>query len=80
MSLGWWSWLAALRHAWSAMPPPPHSPQPPPQLKAFQVEQFLKGMEGTGPHLTSGIKGNWAGLYRWVGGALWGEGGDSTGG
>lgn len=42
--------------------PPPL--QPPPQLKPFNVEQFLKGMEGAGPHLTSGIKGNWAGLYK----------------
>ena len=40
--------------------------QPPPQLKPFNVEQFLKGMEGAGPHLTSGIKGNWAGLYRYT--------------
>ena len=40
--------------------------QPPPQLKPFNVEQFLKGMEGAGPHLTSGIKGNWAGLYRYI--------------
>ena len=40
--------------------------QPPPQLKPFNVEQFLKGMEGAGPHLTSGIKGNWAGLYRYL--------------
>lgn len=38
--------------------------QPPPQLKPFNVEQFLKGIEGAGPHLTSGIKGNWTGLYR----------------
>jgi len=38
--------------------------RPPPQLKPFNVEQFLKGIEGAGPHLTSGIKGNWTGLYR----------------
>ena len=56
-------------------PSPPHTHtythththmQPPPQLKPFNVEQFLKGMEGAGPHLTSGIKGNWAGLYRYM--------------
>ena len=45
--------------------PPTHT-QPPPQLKPFNVEQFLKGVEGAGPHLTSGIKGNWAGLYRYL--------------
>ena len=26
--------------------------QPPPQLKIVDLEQFLKSMEGTGPHLT----------------------------
>ena len=43
-----------------------HTPytQPPPQLRPFNTEQFLKSMEGTGPHLTTGIKGNWNGLYR----------------
>ena len=38
--------------------------QPPPQLRPFNTENFLKSMEGTGPHLTTGIKGNWNGLYR----------------
>jgi hypothetical protein len=38
--------------------------RPPPQLKPFDVESFLKGVEGSGPHLTSGVKGNWTGLYR----------------
>lgn len=38
--------------------------RPPPQLKPFNTEQFLRGMEGAGPHLTSGIKGNWSGLYK----------------
>ena len=40
------------------------SQQPPPQLKPFNMEMFLKGMEGAGPHLTSGVKGNWTGLYQ----------------
>ena len=39
-------------------------PQPPPQLKPFDVEMFMKGMEGAGPHLTSRVKGNWTGLYQ----------------
>lgn len=38
--------------------------RPPPQLKPFNSELFLKGMEGAGPHLTSGIKGNWTALYQ----------------
>ena len=40
--------------------------QPPPQLKPFDSELFLKGMEGAGPHLTSRVKGNWTGLYQWA--------------
>ncbi|CAI8051071.1 Protein DENND6A [Geodia barretti] len=38
--------------------------RPPPQLKPFDSELFLKGMEGAGPHLTSRVKGNWTGLYQ----------------
>jgi len=40
--------------------------QPPPQVKPFDVATFLETVEGAGPHLTTGIKGNWNGLYRYT--------------
>ncbi|ERE87481.1 Protein of unknown function DUF1630 containing protein [Cricetulus griseus] len=36
----------------------------PPQLRQFLPEEFMKTLEKTGPQLTSGIKGDWIGLYR----------------
>ncbi|ELU00735.1 hypothetical protein CAPTEDRAFT_175751 [Capitella teleta] len=36
----------------------------PPQLRAFDSEEFLKTIEHSGPQLTSGLKGDWVGLYR----------------
>ncbi|CAH1784707.1 unnamed protein product, partial [Owenia fusiformis] len=36
----------------------------PPKLKQFQIEEFLKTLESSGPQLTSGLKGDWEGLYR----------------
>jgi len=36
----------------------------PPRLKKFDVEEFLKTVEYSGPQLTSGLKGDWLGLYR----------------
>ena len=38
--------------------------QPPPTLKDFDEEQFLKIVEGAGPQMTSGVKGNWVPLYK----------------
>ncbi|XP_064632620.1 protein DENND6B-like isoform X2 [Lineus longissimus] len=36
----------------------------PPQMKPFDTEEFLKSLEQAGPQLTSGIKGDWIGLYK----------------
>ncbi|KAL3851740.1 hypothetical protein ACJMK2_015454 [Sinanodonta woodiana] len=36
----------------------------PPRLRPFDPEEFLKSVEHSGPQLTSGIKGDWEGLYR----------------
>ncbi|XP_065175056.1 protein DENND6B-like [Sycon ciliatum] len=36
----------------------------PPGLKAFNQTDFLKSLEISGPHLTTGLKGNWTGLYK----------------
>ena len=41
-----------------------NSLQPPPTLKEFDEEQFLKIVEGAGPQMTSGVKGNWVPLYK----------------
>lgn len=38
--------------------------KPPPKLKDFNEEQFLKMVEGGGPQMMSGLKGNWLPLYR----------------
>ena len=38
--------------------------QPPPTLKEFDEEQFIKMVEGAGPHMTAGIRGNWGPLYK----------------
>lgn len=35
-----------------------------PCLKPFDTEEFIKTLEHSGPQLTSGLKGNWVGLYR----------------
>ncbi|KAJ8301413.1 hypothetical protein KUTeg_020400 [Tegillarca granosa] len=36
----------------------------PPRLRPFDPEEFLKSLEHSGPQLTSGIKGDWEGLYK----------------
>ncbi|KAM6062321.1 protein DENND6A isoform 2-T2 [Chlamydotis macqueenii] len=36
----------------------------PPQLKQFSQDDFMKTLEKAGPQLTSGLKGDWIGLYR----------------
>ncbi|XP_073207578.1 protein DENND6A isoform X2 [Lepidochelys kempii] len=36
----------------------------PPQLRQFSQEEFMKTLEKAGPQLTSGLKGDWIGLYR----------------
>ncbi|XP_076468709.1 protein DENND6B-like isoform X3 [Babylonia areolata] len=36
----------------------------PPRLRPFDTEEFLQTVEHSGPQLTSGIKGDWEGLYR----------------
>ncbi|XP_071960057.1 protein DENND6A-like [Antedon mediterranea] len=36
----------------------------PPRLKEFEIEAFLKTLEHSGPQLTSGLKGDWEGLYK----------------
>ncbi|KAG1699343.1 Protein DENND6B [Nymphon striatum] len=35
-----------------------------PVLRPFNPEEFLQTLDNAGPHLTSGIKGDWAGLYK----------------
>ena len=35
-----------------------------PCLKQFNQEEFIKTTEHYGPQLTSGLKGDWIGLYR----------------
>ena len=35
-----------------------------PSLRPFDAEEFLKTLEQSGPQLTSGLKGDWVGLYR----------------
>ncbi|MGH0152051.1 UNVERIFIED_CONTAM: hypothetical protein FKN15_073266 [Acipenser sinensis] len=41
-------------------------PLTPPQLRAFSQEEFMKTLEKTGPQLTSHLKGDWIGLYRYA--------------
>lgn len=36
----------------------------PPSLRSFDTDEFLSTLERSGPQLTSGIKGDWEGLYR----------------
>src|SRR5699024_4857639 len=36
----------------------------PPILQQFKVEDFISTLDSTGPQLTTGIKGDWTGLYR----------------
>jgi hypothetical protein len=38
----------------------------PPQLKTFDTDKFLETVERCSPELTSGVKGDWLGLYRQV--------------
>ncbi|CAG0892421.1 unnamed protein product [Darwinula stevensoni] len=35
-----------------------------PTLRPFNPDEFLATLDTTGPHLTTGVKGDWAGLYR----------------
>lgn len=35
-----------------------------PSLRQFNPDEFLATLDNAGPHLTSGIKGDWEGLYR----------------
>ncbi len=37
-----------------------------PRLRPFDAEEFLKAVETAGPQLTTGVRGDWTGLYRWV--------------
>ena len=37
-----------------------------PCLRPFDIDQFLKTVDQSGPQLTSGLKGDWVGLYRSV--------------
>ncbi|RMB99937.1 hypothetical protein DUI87_23345 [Hirundo rustica rustica] len=39
-------------------------PLSPPQLRQFSQDDFMKTLEKAGPQLTSGLKGDWIGLYR----------------
>ena len=36
----------------------------PPILKQFQKDDFIASLDSAGPQLTTGIKGDWTGLYR----------------
>ena len=38
----------------------------PPTLRQFDVDEFVASIEHSGPQLTSGVKGDWVGLYRSV--------------
>lgn len=38
----------------------------PPQLRPFVQQDFMKTLEKAGPQLTSRLKGDWIGLYRWT--------------
>jgi len=35
-------------------------------MPPFDVEEFLVTLDTSGPQLTSCIKGDWFGLYRWL--------------
>ena len=37
-----------------------------PTLRQFDVDEFVASIEHSGPQLTSGVKGDWVGLYRSV--------------
>lgn len=37
----------------------------PPLLRPFVQQDFMKTLEKAGPQLTSRLKGDWIGLYRW---------------
>lgn len=41
--------------------------QTPPQIRPFSQDEFMSTLDQTGPQLTSLLKGDWMGLYRWVG-------------
>lgn len=36
----------------------------PPILQNFKIDDFIASLDSTGPQLTTGIKGDWVGLYR----------------
>ena len=38
--------------------------QGPPSLRQFDADEFLKSLDHSGPQLTSGVKGDWEGLYK----------------
>jgi hypothetical protein len=38
--------------------------QGPPSLRQFDADEFIKSLDQAGPNLTSGVKGDWEGLYR----------------
>lgn len=40
--------------------------QTPPQIRPFSQDEFMSTLDHTGPQLTSVLKGDWMGLYRWV--------------
>lgn len=40
--------------------------QTPPQIRPFSQDEFMSTLDQTGPQLTSLLKGDWMGLYRWV--------------
>ena len=35
-----------------------------PRLRPFDSDEFLKAVETAGPQLTTGVRGDWTGLYR----------------
>lgn len=61
------SFLIPLERYFSSLMPLAKNLSPfkrPPILQTFKVEDFLSSIETTGPQLTTGIKGDWTGLYR----------------
>lgn len=42
------------------------SVQTPPQIRPFSQDEFLSTLDHAGPQLTSLLRGDWIGLYRWA--------------
>ena len=36
-----------------------------PRLKDFDADEFMRNLKQAGPELTSSLRGDWPGLYKW---------------